>query len=134
MLETTVMIPVENLRLLCNPFEDSPWGAPISVQLIDYCLRNNLILEVPVDTDTEEAEWGEVNAHLARIAFLVKERWKDPIEIDVGVPSLGCHVEWPIIDGNHRFAAVLYLGETTIEAEVSGQVDYAERLLGCSLG
>jgi hypothetical protein len=68
--------------------------------------------------------------HAERISFLVVKGWNDPIAIDVGVPSLGCNIGWMIQDGNHRFAAALYLGLPYISACVDGDIDYGTDILG----
>lgn len=135
-LGTKMKIPVESLKAICNPFEDSPWGCELTRDMVRYCLDSDVLLGKPITQEDEDAEWGAVNAHAARIAYLIMKEGEvqDPISVDVGVPSLGHHVDWIIIDGNHRFAAALYMGAKYIEAEVSGQVDYAEKLLGCSPG
>lgn len=137
----SMLIPVKNLRSICDPFSQSPWwGYSISHTLIQYCIDNNLLLPEPYDEAnlyhyTKRGKWGEANGHVARVAYFVKnyENFKEPISIDVGVPCLGCHVDWIILDGNHRFAAALFMGLDYIEAEVSGQVDYAEEILGCCM-
>ena len=71
--------------------------------------------------------------HAARVAWFVMHGWPDAIQIDVGVPALGCVVKWPVVDGNHRFAAAIYRGDPHIEAEVSGEVRYARELLGVDI-
>jgi hypothetical protein len=68
--------------------------------------------------------------HIERIAFLAVHGWAAAIEIDVGVPSLGHHVRWPITDGNHRVAAALVRRDTRILASVGGSLDYAQELFG----
>jgi hypothetical protein len=68
--------------------------------------------------------------HAARIAYLVVNKSHDPIIIDVGCPSLGFIEEWIILDGNHRLAAAFYRGDEVIRASISGEVDYATKLLG----
>jgi hypothetical protein len=55
-----------------------------------------------------------------------------PIEIDVGVPSLGCNIDWPIYDGNHRLGAAIYRNDEYIPVEISGDIDYAMNLFGFS--
>lgn len=128
-------LPTENLRVLCDPFKDSPWGCEVTRDMVKFCIENDLLLCKPVEQDDEKAEWGSVNAHAARVAFLVtRDDWEhEPISIDVGIPHLGFYVDWIIVDGNHRFAASLYKGRAIINAEVSGQIDYAEKLLGCPI-
>ncbi len=67
--------------------------------------------------------------HIETIASFAAGGWGDPIELDVGVPSLGFNPAWVICDGNHRFAAAIVLGHDTIAAHASGSVD--EILLLC---
>lgn len=50
--------------------------------------------------------------------------------MDVGVPSLHCYVDWPVMDGNHRLAAAIYRKDATILACVGGDIDYALELFG----
>ena len=68
--------------------------------------------------------------HIRRVAYLVVHGWQDPIELDVGVPSLGCNVSWIVQDGNHRLAAAFYRKDPTIRCGISGSVEYAAHLLG----
>ena len=60
--------------------------------------------------------------HIQRIAWFVKNGWHNPIDIDVGIPGR-CHVGHLITDGNHRAAAAIFRDETTILANVSGEVN-----------
>lgn len=71
--------------------------------------------------------------HIRRIAWFVNNGFQDPIDVDVGVPSLGYYNTHLIVDGNHRFAAALYrmrvLGEDPVlPVAVSGSVEYAREL------
>lgn len=68
--------------------------------------------------------------HLRRVAWLVRNGWRDPIELDVGVPELGYCSIWCVVDGNHRHAAAIYRGDTSILATISGSLDFAEKQLG----
>jgi hypothetical protein len=61
--------------------------------------------------------------HMRRIAWFVVNGWRDPIEIDFGVPCFGYEPTWPIIDGNHRLAAAILREDHSIVASCSGQVD-----------
>jgi hypothetical protein len=72
--------------------------------------------------------------HIARVAYLVVNPTQDPIGVDVGIPSMGCPVAWPVVDGNHRLTAALFRRDTHIDAEVSGSITYAVYLLKCSEG
>jgi len=70
--------------------------------------------------------------HIERIAWFVVHGWEDSIEIDVGVPSMGCCVDWINQDGNHRLAAAFYRKDDTIKVSISGSIDYAEELFSIS--
>ncbi|KWT98462.1 hypothetical protein APY03_0597 [Variovorax sp. WDL1] len=74
-------------------------------------------------------EWT-LTEHIERIAFLVHYGWSEAVAVDVGVPSLGCVVNWPLTDGNHRLGAALVRGDDVIAASVAGDIDYAFRLFG----
>lgn len=70
------------------------------------------------------AEW-----HAQRIANLIVYGWSDPLEIDVGIPSLN-YYPYPLIDGHHRLCAAIYRDDKTIAASVSGSLEYAFELFG----
>lgn len=74
--------------------------------------------------DSEEAYWN----HIKKVAYFIQHDIEKPISIDVGVPSLGFCPAYIVEDGNHRLLATIIKGNTTIKAEVSGSVDYAEEL------
>lgn len=76
---------------------------------------------------------GERKYHARRIAWFVvrqadNEDPRAPIEVDVGIPEFpGGTIDWPILDGNHRYAAAVYRGDASIKANVSGSLPYAKR-------
>jgi hypothetical protein len=72
--------------------------------------------------------------HARRIAWLMKNGWDAPIDIDVGIPSMGFY-PYILVDGHHRLCAAIMTGETVIKAQVSGALDYAFQLFGvdCAL-
>ena len=114
-------IPIARLQNLCDPFNDNPWdceGGPITTEEIASCIEEGNLVDVPVLSREER------HRHIGRIAYLAMNGWDDAISVDVGVPSLGCHVDWPIEDGNHRFAAAIYGDKEFIEANLSGSCDY----------
>lgn len=120
-----VNIPVSRLRKICNPFDDTPWESIVSLSDVKSAISSGRLIE-PCDL-------ANANDHSGRIAYFVAYGWCDPIEIDVGVPILNYYPEWIIQDGNHRFAAAMYLRKRYISATVSGQMDYAKRLFGLKL-
>jgi hypothetical protein len=66
--------------------------------------------------------------HIKKIAYFAKHQANTPIEIDVGVPSMRCHVERIVQDGNHRLAGAVVSRTLTIAARVGGSVARAEEL------
>ncbi len=83
-----------------------------------------------LDSPVEESEQGNPFAHARRIAYLVHHDWDDPIEVDVGIPSLGYHPAWPVLDGNHRLYAASVRGDTAIVVTVAGDLGYAAQRFG----
>lgn len=114
-----ISINVKHLIRHCNPFLNSPWNVIVTKDDVNQALVERRLVAQP-DTDD----------HAGRIAYLVKNEAEDAIEIDVGMPAHGCYVNWFIQDGNHRFAAAIISGRKTIKASISGQMDYAEQILG----
>ena len=129
------LIPVACVRELCDPLENPPWvlEAIMDGQVQTPLTREEISTAVAAGRLLGEQfrlnRWDRA-AHVARIAYLVVNGWKDAIEIDVGCPALGDDVDWPFIDGNHRLAAALFRGDVEILASVGGDVDYATELFG----
>lgn len=124
----SVAVPVSNIVRHFDPLADPPWGcAQITKQEVLAWASDEG--KVPFSVRFVGQNWSREH-HIARIAFLVRTGWDRPIEIDVGVPSLGCHIPWPIIDGNHRLAAAAIRGDATIEVSVGGDLALAEDLFG----
>lgn len=114
-----VLLPTVVLRRYANPFRNSPWGVRVTRKEVGSALRKNRLEPMP-----------DTSRHIERIAYLVLNPAEDPIEVDVGVPELGYHSHWFIQDGNHRFAAALFRGDSFISACVSGSLNYARELFG----
>lgn len=124
-------VPVARLVNLINPLDPFIWcEEPTkgqSIGLIYKCLRMKHLLSAPVqDNCTSHRAFRR---HCQRIAYLVLNKAEDPIEIDVGCPSLGFFNHHFICDGHHRLAAAIIRKDETIRASISGEVDYARELL-----
>lgn len=119
MVVMPVDISVRRLQKYCNPYEGHPWGTSVSRKDVERALRERRLIAQPGTDD-----------HAGRIAYLVENEAPDHIEVDVGVPALGCYVKWLVQDGNHRLAAAIYGNRKTIRASVGGQLDYAKKLFG----
>lgn len=119
-----VRVPVSAL-FPWNPFSNSVWAScdnPITQQEVakaieDGRLQRDYVLE-HLRLKGLSREW-----EIERVAFLVVHGWDDAICIDVGIPHLGCHVDWPITDGHHRLAAAIYRGDSHILASLAGCID-----------
>lgn len=97
------------------------WGfyRPICEREVRKAVKNGKLF------DPKDELLGHIKSHsdhVRRIAWFVVNGWDEPIEVDVGVPALGCHVGHIIIDGNHRVAAALFRRDPAIWANVSGDV------------
>lgn len=131
-----VAVEVSKLLAYSSPLESDVWGCGIvSVEMVQKCLDEGNLMD--------HEKWEALNApalfipsakdHAARIAFLVVDGWDEPIQLDVGIPSMGYAPAWPYLDGNHRAVAAAIRGDDIIYAHISGQVDYANTVLGVSI-
>lgn len=66
--------------------------------------------------------------HIKKVAFFVKNEIEMPVSIDVGIPSLGAHIDYIIDDGNHRLAGAIIKGAKTVKCKIGGAEDYAKEL------
>lgn len=127
-----VELPVRWLKQHCNPLATPPWVSLTFLPIKSpesFIRRHEIKTRLANPLYTPKVPQTRIE-HLERIAYLVKHRWKDAIEIDVGVPALGCHVDWMVQDGNHRLAAAIYRYDEYIVAGLSGDLNYAKDLFG----
>lgn len=119
-------VPLQRVLGLADPLKNWPWCCerPSAKELQHWLATAPL---EPKQVDTNEP----AIRHIGRIRYLAQHGWSDPIEIDVGIPVLGYPgPHWPLTDGNHRVAAATVRKDPMILVDISGQVDYAARLLG----
>ncbi len=121
-------VSLKRLLALANPVEDPPWECGILLSKDD--VLEAIAAQDWLTTPVPDEEQGNPYLHARRIAFLASHGWSDPIEIDVGVPSVGCCPVWPIEDGNHRLYAAAVREDTHVDTSVSGDLNYAARLFG----
>lgn len=128
---------IEALKLWDDPLSWPPWdcytpdGVPDGVrfrEMVQYCYENSIfeadsysgILDGHVmDGLPFSLEW-----HAARVAYLMRTGWNDPIHLVVKEGRVA------VQDGNHRFAAAIMLGHNTIMVEASGLECDVTQLLG----
>lgn len=125
-------VPVKALVAFSELLECSSWNCPlVSPDDVQRALDRNDLLDRPVNSETEDID---TRAHAARIAYLVRSGWSDPIQLDIDRPDpSGNYKPHPIVDGNHRLYAAYIRGDETIACEISGDLDYTEQLFGIPL-
>lgn len=139
-------VPVADIVTRWNPFK--AWGvgritaddvlAMSDIDILRYC--GNVPIEMkapfpPVSKGKERASRvNERLRHVARIAWLVRNRDATPIEVEVGCPSIGGFTHFAqmggceVSDGNHRLAAAVIRGDNRIVVSPGGELDYFEEL------
>ena len=129
-------LDVEKLTGYCNPL--GAWielKRPITKDEVQACLDagSENLAETPLWT---EMAFGRVkltqqearDRHVSKIAYFVKHGIERPINLDVGVPSMGYFSDHFVTDGNHRLAGALLRGDKTIAASVCGSETHAKEL------
>lgn len=112
-------LPVSLIKKFSNPYGKNIWdehneseGYVLTRQFVREYLESGELNSTPVDLsddfDTTYDDFG-------RVAFFVKNGWSDPIKVNF-------NEKWVITDGNHRFAAAIYLRKKTILCEVVSEV------------
>jgi hypothetical protein len=113
---------VAKLREVQDPFTSNIWGKGLLTEdEVVQAVAEGRLNGTPFSTDLLD-EWTHL-MHVERVAYLVVNPSDKPIEVDVGIPHLGCHVDWPVQDGNHRLAAAICRGDKKIRVEASGACD-----------
>ena len=116
--DDVLLVSVAALALFCDPFRLVCWHmdlvAPITREEVAAYVEDPAL---PVD--------GARQGHAAGIARYVRDGWTRPLDVDVGVPSLGWNPPWIVDDGNHRLAAAIYLGMDTVEISLGGSMQRA---------
>lgn len=133
-----VMVPIKNLERIWSPYRQPLWGPnPLRLGDVRKALQNRDFEKKEYNPDkalyNDKYRWP-LERHAARVAFFVLNGWKNPIQIDVGVPEFqGWQPGDIVVDGNHRLAAAIYRHDKEILADISGSVSYANELLGTKL-
>lgn len=124
-------LPVRSL-LEWSPFEYHVWSEfkrPITRAEVSHRIQLGDFEANPYDLS--KISWRRKD-HIRRVAYLVVNPSGDPIDIDVGVPALGCYVPWPVRNGYHRLGAAIYRMDEFIPINFSGDLGYAVELFGLS--
>jgi hypothetical protein len=128
--DSVFQVPVARLRNLCDPIQVNPWGCQISPREVKKAVETGKFQTTPWKKSPRRLTSKERKYHIERVAYFVVHAWSDPIDLDVGVPSLGCYVRWLIQDGNHRFYAAVIRGDQFILSTLSGDLNHAQEMLG----
>lgn len=127
MLSMPKRIRLEKLIEICNPMDTPPWGfRKIRREEIQKYIDANDLQSEPY-SDSFASTWRRKD-HIRRIAYLVVNRSKTSIELDVGIPELGYYGGWPIIDGNHRVVAAIFRNDKMIPVAICGSISHAREL------
>lgn len=123
-----VFLSVRMLESRCSPFTTIVWDTdrPVLPEDVRESLENQTLISPEEAAATPNAAQS-LHQHAARIAWLVTNNWSEPIEVDVGVPSLGYEPAWPVTDGNHRLAAAIYREDVAIAADCAGETEVIEK-------
>lgn len=116
-----VKAPLKRVLSLANPVLTPPWEDADD-------LRPEHVWAA-LDGREPTACGREARRHAMHIAWLMVLPAWEPILLEFGVPSRGCHVSWAIQDGNHRTYAAALKGDEFIDAEISGCIRTAEERL-----
>lgn len=112
----------ETFQFLADESEEFDiWGTHVTLQDILDAVNNNVVESTPYYV--AQMQGIDDYNHAARISYLVKNPDSNPINLDVGCPSLG-YYDMCISDGNHRAVAAMIRGDETIFAYVSGELSY----------
>lgn len=102
------------LAQYCNPFKGC-WmelSKPLAYFEVEEVLADGLEqLHPPFASAYSLSRLPELQVrqmHAEKVAWFVRHGFQHPLQVDVGVPSLGCHVSYIVDDGNHRLAAAIY--------------------------
>lgn len=129
-------VPLKSL-LPFSPFDHPVWtlNTPIRKTEVAKAIEAKSFHPdpIPAPLDPGFKRNATRKEHVARVAYLVVNPRTEPLDIDVGVPSLGLNIDWIIQDGHHRLAAAIYRGDAEIDIEFSGSVDLAEEIFGVKI-
>ena len=106
--------------------EFDTWGTYVAIEDVKDCINALNLQPVPFSGCMESVISAEYD-HAARIAYLVLNPDNNPIEIDVGIPSIG-YYDMNLVDGNHRLAAAIYRKDKTIMVNWTGEEGYFKHL------
>lgn len=115
-----------------NPFTYPCWlPKPVAPRAVAEAIAQNQLEETPWAKLPGCKKDKSLLWHARRIAYLVVHHSPKPIDIDLGVPSMGCIVDHIVIDGNHRLAAAFYRGAEFIRASIAGEEGCIKEFLEC---
>lgn len=126
-------ISLSKLTEIWNPFEYSIWidmKSPITKKEVSEAIKNKKFISPDVPKNMYLDFWDKSTReeHIARIAWLVENYNEEyHLEIDFGVPSMGCY--FCFMDGNHRLCAAIYLNKEYVLVNCSGGESEIEKFV-----
>ena len=127
------MLPLNRFKKLINPLRAPPWQGCVDCRrsTISKHIKNGTSESQPWDAGPNPAQNDhetDEDFHSKRVAYLVINPSNRPIQIDVGVPSLGFEPRYLVYDGNHRIAAAIYRRDEWLAVDYSGSVDVFQEM------
>lgn len=114
------------MQYIVDPRENIPWDCSrFTPDEVWYAYDHKKFRRIP--GDLFDKSYKDFN--IQRIAWFVKRMPFDPIELDVGCPSLGYYSNDWVIDGWHRIYAALLRKDKFINAMIAGEVDFYKSAL-----
>ncbi|WP_411839762.1 hypothetical protein [Paracoccus sp. ME4] len=122
------IVPVKALVGFGSALHDDPWGVGLTEEMVRICLASGDVL----GPEPIACRIADPMRHAARIAWLCREGWADPIVFSAGLPGMGIPpAGWRFLDGNHRLAAAEFMGMDVVPVLIDGDIDAGlEELLG----
>lgn len=116
---------IKLLDYIQSPIENLPWNCdeftPNDVR-VAYRKKQFQITHGTLD-DKSSREWN-----IQRIAYFIKRMPSEPIQVDVGIPSIGFYPNDVVSDGWHRIYAAILRRDKYINASVAGEVSVINKL------
>lgn len=126
----TEEVSVEKLAQFANPFTGSPWvnvkAGEVTLQMVMESLAVGDFepnpWSLPVTASEEAESFWLPERHAARIAYLAKHGWNDPVRLYLNIGEVD------LVDGWHRLGAAIFRFDKTIAVQWTGAQQTLDRL------
>jgi hypothetical protein len=121
-------VPLSRISSVYDPFESPPWydGQGVSRVGVATAICEGRLESAPYSVDRFGPDWTD-RRHEERIAWLVLNPSKEPIEIEFSHPEC---VSFSVDDGNHRLASAIFRNDPEIAIQLGGYFNNSVKALG----